>query len=296
MRARPDDAQRGPAIHPRARNLRRRRRAAGHVASGHPAFAVCACPHRAHRCDCRAGTSESQGRGDRRRSGRQGPGLDADTSQRRTSRAGHRQDALPGPRGGVRGCRGPVFGPRCMRVGRRRLRTAGSRRGCPHGAGPVGAGHPHRSGGKERQSHLRLGDRRRGGDRGGVRQGRRRCPAGDRLPAGAPGADGNLWRGGRSRSGHRKADAVDHQPGAARASHAIRAGGRVARTQDSGDLARHRRRLRQQGADLSRLCLCHCRVAAAGQAGQMDGGPQREPDVHRIRPRLHHGRRDCRQP
>ena len=31
-----------------------------------------------------------------------------------------------------------------------------------------------------------------------------------------------------------------------------------------------------------------------GQAGQVDGGPQREPDQHRVRARLHHGRRDRR--
>ena len=69
-------------------------------------------------------------------------------------------------------------------------------------------------------------------------------------------------------------------------------GRRPARTQDPGDLARHRRRLRQQGADLSRLRVRDRSLAGAGQAGQMDGGPQREPDVDGLRARLHHGRRD----
>ncbi len=50
-----------------------------------------------------------------------------------------------------------------------------------------------------------------------------------------------------------KLTAVVHQPGAARAPHAVRVGRRAARTQDPGDLPRHRRRIRQQGADLSRL-------------------------------------------
>ena len=81
-------------------------------------------------------------------------------------------------------------------------------------------------------------------------------------------------------------------PHAHRTLYALVAG--PARTQDPGHLARYRRRLRQQGADLSRLCLRDRRLAGAGQAGQVDGGPQREPDLHRLRPRLHHGRRDRR--
>ncbi len=159
---------------------------------------------------------------------------------------------------------------------------------------PVGAGDPHRPRGQDRQPPLRLGDRRRGRHRGRIREGRRRRQAGDRLPPGAPGADGNLWRGGRSGPGHRQADAVDHLAGAARAPHAVRVGRRPARTQDPGDLTRHRRRLRQQGADLSRLRVRDRRLAGAGQAGEMDGGPQRKPDVHQLRARLHHGRRDRR--
>ena len=63
-----------------------------------------------------------------------------------------------------------------------------------------------------------------------------------------PGADGNLRRRRRPRPGHRQADAVVDQPGAARAPDALRVGGRPARAQDPGHLARHRRRLRQQGA------------------------------------------------
>ena len=53
--------------------------------------------------------------------------------------------------------------------------------------------------GRDRQPHLRLGGRRRGGDRGGVRARRRRRRAGDAVPALAPGADGDLRRGRRLR-------------------------------------------------------------------------------------------------
>ena len=51
-------------------------------------------------------------------------------------------------------------------------------------------------------------------------------------------------------------------PGAARAPHALRDGRRPARAQDPGHLAGHRRRLRQQGADLPRLRLRDRRLAA----------------------------------
>ena len=44
-----------------------------------------------------------------------------------------------------------------------------------------------------------------------------------------------------------------HHPGAARPPHALRAGRRPARAQDPDHLARHRRRLRQQGRHLPRL-------------------------------------------
>ncbi len=88
--------------------------------------------------------------------------------------------------------------------------------------------------GQDRQPRLRLGDRRRGGHRGGVRQGRRGGHRGHRLPAGAPGADGDLRRGGRLRPGQRQAHALVHHPGPARAPHAVRHRGRPARSTRSG--------------------------------------------------------------
>ena len=47
---------------------------------------------------------------------------------------------------------------------------AGSRHRCPHRAGPVVAGDPHRPGGQDRQPLLRLGDRRRRGHRRRLRR------------------------------------------------------------------------------------------------------------------------------
>ena len=54
------------------------------------------------------------------------------------------------------------------------------------------------------------------------------------------------------------------------------------------DLARHRRRLRQQGADLSRLRLRDRRLDDHRPAGEVGRGPHREPHRQRLRPRLHH--------
>ena len=65
--------------------------------------------------------------------------------------------------------------------------------------------------------------------------------------------------------------------------------------QDPGDRARHRRRLRQQGPDLPRLRLLDRRLDRDRQAGQVDGGPHREPDVDGLRPRLPDARQDRRR-
>ena len=72
------------------------------------------------------------------------------------------------------------------------------------------------------------------------------------LPALAPGADGDLRRAGGVRPRHRQADRLVHDPGAARAPHAVLARHRAAGAPHPGHLARRRRRLRQQGAGLSR--------------------------------------------
>ncbi len=73
---------------------------------------------------------------------------------------------------------------------------------------------------------------------------------------------------------------------------------RAARAPHPGDLARRRRRVRQQGPGLSRLRLRDRRGAAARAPGQVDGGPLGEPDVDRVRARLRDAgadRRDARR-
>ena len=272
MRARSHAPQGGPAVHPRPGTLRRRRAVARHAAPGDPAVAGGARAGRADRHHGRAGAPEGRGGRHRRRSRREGPGVDADSVERRAGGARDGQGPVPGAGGGVRRCRGPVLGARRARADRRRVRDPGPgdrrppspRRGRPR--------HPHRPGRQDRQPLLRLGDGRFRRHRCRVRQGRRGGTAGDGLPARASGADGDVRRGRRLRRRRRQAHAVVDQPGPARAPHAVRAGRRVARAQDPGGLAGHRRRFRQQGTDLPGLRVRHRRVAAHRQTRQVDGG------------------------
>ena len=122
---------------------------------------------------------------------------------------------------------------------------------------------------------------------------RHRRPRHD-LPALAPGADGDVRVGRLDGPGHRQADRLHHEPGAARPPHRVRPRRRHPRAQDPGHLAGHRRRLRQQGADLPRLRAGRRRLDRHQAAGEVDGGPQLEPDDDRVRPRLPHARRDRR--
>ncbi len=128
------------------------------------------------------------------------------------------------------------------------------------------------------------------------RRRRRRRHPGDPVPARAPVPAGDLRRGRRLRRRHRQAAAVVHDPGAARPPHAVRARRRAAGAQDPGHRARHRRRLRQQGADLPRLRLRDRRLDRHRPAGEVDGGPHGEPHVDRLRPRLPDARPDRRRP
>ena len=93
----------------------------------------------------------------------------------------------------------------------------------------------------------------------------------------------------------RAARHLQRQPGAARPPHGVRARGRPGRAHDPDPLQRHRRRLRQQGAGVPGLRVRDRRLDRRRRAGQVDRGPLREPDVDRVRPRLHHARRDVRQ-
>ncbi len=141
------------------------------------------------------------------------------------------------------------------------------------------AADPRRPAGPARQPHLRLGGRRPGRHRPRVRRRRRRRRAGD----GASRARiRRRWRpAARSptTTGSPEADDLGHDPGAARPPDAVRAADRSARASDPGRLSRHRRRVRQQGAGLPGLRLRGRRRDHDRAAGQMDGGPLREPDV-----------------
>jgi aerobic carbon-monoxide dehydrogenase large subunit len=81
-----------------------------------------------------------------------------------------------------------------------------------------------------------------------------------------------------------KTHTLEHHAGAARAPHCVRARLRAARAQDPHHRPRHRRRLRRQGADLPRVRVRDRGVARHRQAGEVDGGPHREPRQHRLRP------------
>ena len=96
------------------------------------------------------------------------------------------------------------------------------------------------------------------------------------------------------RQGHREADGLDDDPGPARDPHGLRAGGgaRGARgAQDPDHLPGHRRRLRGQGAGVSRLRDRGRGIGAHRKAREVDRGPHGEPPGGLLRPRLpHHGR------
>ena len=73
------------------------------------------------------------------------------------------------------------------------------------------------------------------------------------------------------------AHALSHLAGAARAPHRRLAGDRHPGRQDSRHLARHRRRIRQQGSGLSRLRRLGGRVGRARRPGQVGRDAHREP-------------------
>lgn len=218
--------------------------------------------------------------------------MDADALERRPGGAGHRQGQVPRSRSGVRRRRGPLFGPRRARADRRRLRTARGCRRCADCVGAGSSGHPRRSRRQDEQPLLRLGNRQRGGHCCGLRQGGRGHQARDGLPTRASRADGNLRLRRRFRPHRHETHAVVDEPGAARAPHPVRAGRGASRTEDPRHLSGHRRRVRQQGADLSGLRLLDRRVDADRQAGEMDGRPVREPHQHGVRPRLRYAGRN----
>ena len=114
--------------------------------------------------------------------------------------------------------------------------------------------------------------------------GRPGVQAGAALPALAPVADRVLRVDRRLQPGHVQADRLHDHPGAAHHQGRGRDGGRAARAPDPDHLPGHRRRLRQQGAGLPRLCLLDPGLDPAGAAGQVDRGQVRQPDLDRLRP------------
>ena len=97
---------------------------------------------------------------------------------------------------------------------------------------------------------------------------------------------------------HGQADGLHDHAGAARHPHRVRAGRRPRRAvggEDPHHLARHRRRLRRQGAGLSRLRDRRGRLGRHRQAGQVDRGPHGEPPGRLLRPRLPHDGRAGRR-
>ena len=292
-RLRPAEAQGGRALHPRPGHLPRRHQAAGDGARRGPAQPVRA---RAHRLDRHLGRARPPQR--RRRGHRQGPrdarpGLDADDLLRHAGRARRRQGPLPGPGGRVRDRDRRVLGQRRARADRRRVRAAAGGRQRPQGARPRRAADPRRQVRPARQPRQPdLGGRRRGGDRPRLRRGRHGRQPRHHLPALPPGAARDVRDHRRLQPGDRPARHLQRQPGAARPPHGLRARRGARRAHDPDPLPGHRRRLRQQGAGLPRLRVRDRRLDRGRRAGQVGREPLREPDVHRLRPRLRHARRD----
>ena len=156
---------------------------------------------------------------------------------------------------------------------------------------PTAPADPRRQGGSDRQQGLPLGSRRPRGDREGVRRGRQGRQARHPLPALPSGAARVLRLRRRRQPGDGQDDDLHDLAGAARTPHGVRARRRPAGAEHPDHLARHRRRVRQQGPHLPRLRRRHGGVALARPAGEVDRGPHRQPDLDRLRARLLHGRR-----
>ena len=274
----------------------RRPHAARHAAHGDPAFAG---PARAHRLD-RHVRGERARRRRRRRHRRTAravqPRVDADDVGRHPGGARHRQGAVPGPGGrGGRRHRSLHRGGRA-RAHRRRLRHAAGHHVAAAVARRRHGAHPRRQGGPDLQPRLRVGVRRRGRDRGRVRQGRPGRLARDALPAFAPGAARDVRHPRRRQLDDGPGDDLHDVAGAAREPHRVRDGRGAARAEHPDHQPRHRRRLRQQGAGVPGVRGRDRGVARDRPAGEVDREPHREPHLHRVRTRLlHEGRARAHQ-
>ncbi len=144
------------------------------------------------------------------------------------------------------------------------------------------------------QPHLRVDRRRQGPDRRRLPQGGGDDQGDDLLSPHPSVAAGDLPVRLLVRQDQGRADDLGHLPGAACDPHRGGADRQDSGTEDPRDLARHRRRLRQQGRRLSRLHLRGGRLHRHRQAGEMGRGPHREPDRDLVRARLPHDDRDRR--
>ena len=144
------------------------------------------------------------------------------------------------------------------------------------------------------QPHLRMGRRRQGSDRRRLQEGGGDDQGDDQLSPRPSVAAGDLPVRLLLRQDQGRADDLGHLPGAACDPHRGVADRQIAGAEDPCDLARHRRRLRQQGRRLSRLYLRGCRLHRHRQAGEMGRGPHREPDRDLVRARLSHDDRNRR--
>ena len=181
-------------------------------------------------------------------------GVDADDVGRHPGGAGHRQGPLPGPGGRVRDRRRPLLGARRAGADRGRVRAAAGGGRSAARARRRRAGDPRRRPGPHRQPHLRLGGRRRGRPPSGrsptpTWSSSRRWSSRARIPAPMEtcGAVAEFDRV----SGKLTMWCTTQAPHAHRTLYAAIT--RPARAQDPGRLARHRRRLRQQGAGVPGL-------------------------------------------
>ena len=123
------------------------------------------------------------------------------------------------------------------------------------------------------------------GHRPRVRAGRRGVQTGASLPALAPVADRVLRVDRRLRPVDLQADRLHDLAGPAHHPGRGRARRRAARAHDPDRLARPRRRLRQQGADLPGLRHVDPGLDPARAPGEVDRGQDRQPDLDRLRPR-----------
>ena len=168
------------------------------------------------------------------------PRVDADAVLRHPGRARHRQGALPGPGGRVRGRRRRATSPSdALELIDVEYEPLPAVVDAQQGARRRRADHPRRQGGPDRQPHLRLGGRRPGRHRRGVRRGRRRRRPRTSSTRAAPGADGDLRdRSPTSTRSTGKLDLYDDNqaPHAHRTVYALVAG--LARAQDPGDQRR----------------------------------------------------------